>query len=253
MTVASTSVLPVSTGVDASALAFAVNGIGAGRGAALRDVCDPPDVEARGRRDRPGLAPGVGDRRPQGHPVERGGGRADEVGTRDLVGPGADGRVDDRADLREVAHRRRDGVRRRVADDRLAVLGVARRERDEIGPEVCGGDSLCLQGGDHLRHLGRVCPQGGGGALGVGGHPEGELRPVGPGRDGALPRDDDRVLGHRRRRAAGAGGPGDENGENGSDDGQRLHAEVIRRRPDAVSHRVVSEFVAFHTQSLRPG
>ena len=30
MTVASTSVLPVSTGVDASALAFAVNGIGEG-------------------------------------------------------------------------------------------------------------------------------------------------------------------------------------------------------------------------------
>src|SRR6185436_20899255 len=91
------------------------------------------------------------------------------------------------------------------------------------------------------------------GGLRVRRHPEGELGPVGTGRDRALTGDDDRVLRRRRRSAAGARGAGRENGENGSDDGQRLHAEFIRRRPDAVSHRAVFELVTFHTQSPRPG
>ena len=142
MTVASTSCVPGSTGVAASALAFAVSGVGERRGAALGDVGDPAEVEARGRRDRPAPCPWHW-RSPRAAPRGRErSGRADEIGAGDLVRAGVDGRVDDRADLGEVAHGRRDRVRRRVADDRLAVLRVARRKRDEVGLDVCRGDPL---------------------------------------------------------------------------------------------------------------
>jgi hypothetical protein len=75
--------------------------------------------------DRGRLQRGVRDRRAHRRPVERLLVGPNEVRAVDLVGAGVDRGVDHGADLGDAADDHRDGVRRRVADDRLAVVAEA--------------------------------------------------------------------------------------------------------------------------------
>ncbi len=191
--------VPGSMGVAASAAAFSASGHRAGRGLDDRAHGAEPHLRRAGERLR--LAARVRDGRRQRAPVEHRLVRARERRAVDLVRSGADGCVDDGARARHVPDRRVDGVRGGVADDVLAVLGVAGRERHARRLDVPRGDAGLLDRVDHLSHLVVVPVQRRGGGLRLRRHAERERGAVRDRESRAGTGDGDRP--HRRARGDG--------------------------------------------------
>ena len=202
----------------------------AGRG--FDDRANGAEPHLRRSRQRLRLAARVRDGRRQRAPVEHRLVRARERRAVDLVRAGADGCVDDGARARHVSDRRVDGVRGGVADDVLAVLGVAGRERHARSLDVSRGDAGLLDRVDHLPHLVVVPVQRRGSGLRLRRHAERERGAVRDGqgcsRAGDCDRAHCRACGRRLTRGSRRAAHGN--------DGERRHAAQSEYAQSAALH-----------------